>query len=490
VTLAHFYTRSSRQSYLLGWALLIGLVACALFALATGPSGSTRAHGVLLGLGIVSLWRYGLAAVHAGRAWLYRLIVFPRLRRAAAAAPQATHVYALVLSYRMPDELNAAVYRALIRDLRDYGRPATIAACISDRADAQQLRRLALGSNVRLLVIQQSTHGKRDAMEHGLDYLARLHPQPGAVVALIDGDSFVPRGTLRATLPLLLADPRVGAVTTDNVPAAQGLMVMREWYRLRMRARHALMCSLSLSRRLLVLTGRFSVFRAEIALARGFIANLGNDMVHHWRLGSISMLTGDDKSTWFWALREGWDMLYVPDVSVCCLEIQPQPGFIDSTVALNRRYYGNMARNNGRALALGPRHVGWFPWFVLLDQRIAPWTSLFGPVAVLTLVAGGAAGTLAIYVAWVLATRTVQSAVLAAFGRAFHPLFPLILYFNQLSGAFIKIFAFFHLDRQKWTRQRTGAGSSGSALSSDLLMYGSLAAFALGVALLSLHMGR
>jgi mannuronan synthase len=33
--------------------------------------------------------------------------------------------------------------------------------------------------------------------------------------------------------------------------------------------------------------------------------------------------------------------------------------------------------------------------------------------------------------------------------------YPFFLYFNQVFGAVIKTYVFFHLDRQKWTRQKT-----------------------------------
>lgn len=487
--LAKYSTRSPAASYAIGWAWFALLAIVAGWALIAAPS-SPVGRGLLFGLGFISLWRYSLAAIHAVRALLYRQVVFPELRRAAESAPQASHVYVVVLSFRMPPELNAAVYGALVRDLVAYGRPATVVACISDVGDLSVLEPLRAHASVHLVTVQQSTLGKRDAMEMGLHRIADLHPLPGAVVVLLDGDTFLPTGTLARTLPLLLGDSSVGAITTDNLPIVDGTVAMREWYRLRMRARHALMCSMALSGKLLVLTGRFSVFRSEIALAPGFIASVGRDVVRHWRFGSISMLTGDDKSTWFWTLREGWNMRYVPDVEVCCLESPPDPGFLKSTFGLSLRYYGNMARNNWRAAALGPRRIGWFPWFVLIDQRLSPWTSLTGPVIAVGACLTGAFDVPAVYLAWVMATRTLQTLFIGSLGNSFHPIFPLIQYYNQVTGSAIKIFAFFHLDRQKWTRQKTGVTNAVGAATSQALMTLSMAVFALAMLVLSVTVLR
>jgi glycosyltransferase Alg8 len=227
---------------------------------------------------------------------------------------------------------------------------------------------------------------------------------------------------------------------------------------------------MSLSQKVLVLTGRFSLFRAEIALSRGFIACLGHDAVHHWRPGRIRMLTGDDKSTWYWVLRGGSNMLYVPDVSVVCLERPPATGLTRSAIPLMARYYGNMARNNGRAIALGPRRLRWFFWWTLIDQRVSPWTSLVGPVSAVTLSVASGAGVLVAYLSWVLVSRSVQTLIIGWLSGRIHPYMPFILYFNQVVGSAMKILAFFHLDLQKWTRQGTGATIAIGQRSSSLLM--------------------
>ena len=49
----------------------------------------------------------------------------------------------------------------------------------------------------------------------------------------------------------------------------------------------------------------------------------------------------------------------------------------------------------------------------------------------------------------------MMSLVLVASGHRVGPLFPLLLYYNQVVGSLTKISVFFNLDRQSWTRQKT-----------------------------------
>jgi glycosyltransferase Alg8 len=476
--MSDYRPNSSAISYFAGWILLVSTLALFSTIVMTYGVPDLTADPSLITLGVIATWRYIWAAINLGRAITYQFAVFPCIRSALPAGANASHIYVVILSYHMGAETNAAVYGALIRDLKRHGRPATVVACISDAVDFEVLNAFRDLGKVRLIPLQQSNKGKRDAMERGLALLAQSNPPRGAVLVLMDGDTLVPEGTLDRTVPFLIANPELGALTTDNDPLVAGGAVSREWYRLRMRTRHELMSSLSLSQRVLVLTGRLSLFRAEIALSPEFIAAVGHDGAYHWRLGRIGMLTGDDKSTWFCVLRRGWKLMYVPDVVVYCLEKLPRQGFCDSTTALMFRYFGNMARNNTRALRLRPLRVGWFTWLVLLDQRISPWTSLWGPLSAVSLGLFYDKSLLAIYVCWVLLTRTAQCAIFGLFRLTFHPLFPFLQFYNQIAGAALKIAVFFNPDKQSWTRQLTGGIARRHHASSAILLWLSLALLA------------
>ncbi len=272
---------------------------------------------------------------------------------------------------------------------------------------------------------------------------------------MVDGDSCVPVDLVARTAPFF-TDPRVGALTTDEEVEITHGAWFRDWFRLRFTQRQIMMSSMGLSGRVLTLTGRMSVFRADLATRSEFVNLVQSDHIDHWRLGRVNFLTGDDKSTWYWLLKNGWRMPYLPDVASVSMESQPTPGFVDSAVTLMMRWFGNMLRINGRALALSPAKIGLFTWWSILDQRLAIWTTLAGPISVLIGAAVVSPMVLVAYVAWVMLTRYVVSAVLVMTrpSGGFPIRYPVLLYFGQIVGAAVKSYVLFRLDRQRWTRQQ------------------------------------
>ena len=463
--------RSSTAAAIAGW---MALAAVTLLLLALLPEAEvTSTTQALLTVGMIGLWRWGWAGTHYIRAMIYRRRVFPRLRAAAEHAPLPPALCVVVTSYRISPEMNAAVYGRLFDEALRTGMPCHVVACITDLADADVLNRvferrrphLAKGSALHLL--PQAGTGKRGALVDAINLIQGLSPPPHAHLLLMDGDTLIEPGQLENTCRFLSAFADVGAVTTDNRPLVQGSAPVREWYRLRMAQRDQNMCSMALSRRLLVLTGRFTLYRMAAVASPGFALAIGNDSITHWRLGVIRMVTGDDKSTWFALLKTRWRMLYLPDVAVGCAEELPAGGWFRATTGLMLRWYGNTARNNGRALALGPRRLGWFFWLCVLDQRISPWTSLAGPAVMLTAGLLHGAAFIILYILWVLLTRSAIT-LLNWFGTGrFHPIFPLLLYYNQVVGSLVKIFVLHHPDRQRWNRQGL-AGVAGSGLAARI----------------------
>ena len=236
---------------------------------------------------------------------------------------------------------------------------------------------------------------------------------------------------------------------------ADGGPLMRAWHRLRFAQRHLLMCSMALSGRLITLTGRMAVYPVRIATDPGFINIVQNDELDHWRLGRFRLLTGEDKSTAYWLLRRSLRMLYVPDVRVVTIEHPPALDLPRASTALMLRWFGNMLRASGRAIALGPRRLGPLLWWCLVDQRISMWTPLVGPIAALCLAVAVTPVFLYAYVLWVMLTRLLQTLALLTVRPTVDGLYPFLIYYNQLYGAFLKTFILFRLDRQRWTRQNT-----------------------------------
>src|SRR3546814_8204326 len=91
---------------------------------------------------------------------------------------------------------------------------------------------------------------------------------------------------------------------------------MSEWHKLRFAQRHLNMCSMALTRRVLTLTGRMSLFRVGIVTDPRFIDEVQNDALDHWRLGRFKLLTGDYKWSWFSLMRLGWDTWLVTDAAI------------------------------------------------------------------------------------------------------------------------------------------------------------------------------
>jgi glycosyltransferase Alg8 len=451
--------------------LLLGLYLLALAALAVhAPSAVWQpdARGFILVIGWVGIWRYGWGAVHLCRSLWYRGVVFPRWRRQVerieaagedvAAELLAAEVYIVVTAYRIPAETTITVFGAALAEAARYPGRVTVVASIVEMADQRLIkdlfRRLAPPASVGLILVRARGTGKRDGLALALRAIARRAPPPGSLVLLQDGDTVLPPDGLRRTLPFFRLLPSLAALTTDEdcvVPEAGP--VLQAWHKLRFTQRHLLMSSMALSRRLITLTGRLSAYRAEIATDPEFIRLVQHDSLDHWRHGRLRLLTGEDKSAAFWLLQRRCDVLYVPDVQVVTIEQPPARDFLRASTVLMLRWFGNMLRASGRCLALGPRRLGWFVWWCLLDQRVSMWTPLVGPIAAVLLALTVSPAFLYAWLLWVMTTRLVQSLLLLTVRPRISGLHPPLLYYTQLYGALVKIWVLFRLDRQRWTRQ-------------------------------------
>ena len=434
--------------------------------------------GVIGAFGVLAIWRYGWGLTHFFRAIFYRRFTFRRLRKQASEAFEAIasnppHAYLLVTSYKIDGDTSASVYRAAFRAAMASPGKATVVASVVELSDQRlvtNIYRLICGdsSKVALTVVRIKGTGKRDALAHGLRSIARAIPRDNDVVAVIDGDSIVPDDLVTRCAGFFAANPRVGALTTDEVSDVRGKAIFHLWYSLRFAQRNVLMASNGQSQRVLTLTGRMSMYRASVACDPGFIDQIESDYIEHWRLGRIKFLTGDDKSTWFWLLRHGYLMLYIPDIVVATVESPPSDNFVEAAAQLMTRWFGNMLRTNGRALALGPHKVGLFTWWAIFDQRISMWTSLAG--LAMTIIVGLLVSPTAFlaYIVWILCTRYVQTLMLLTSRKRVSILYVPLIYFNQIFGSIIKTYIFFRLNRQRWTRQSTTLARSGHALRAAL----------------------
>ena len=445
-----------------GWMLLIGALMG--LALLVPPQVFDAHHAqFLLLVGAVGLWRYSVGLTHYVRGLWFRYVIFPRHKRQAQIALQEqppSHVYLMVTSFRIDALTTAMVYQSVIREAIDCGYPATVVASIVELSDELLVKALwqqamPPDDRVQLTFVRIPGTGKRDGLANGFRAIARDLPDDRALVAVVDGDTVLEPGIMGLTVPYFSLFPQVGALTTNEYCDVLGSYWMSEWHKLRFAQRHINMCSMALSKRVLTLTGRMSLFRASVVTSAEFIDDVENDHLDHWRLGRFKFLTGDDKSSWFSLMRQGWDTYYVPDAAITTVEHPPDRNFFRAARQLMFRWYGNSLRQNSRATRLGLGRLGVFTYYVLLDQRISMWTSVLGLTAAVIASLKYSAVYLAIYLLWIGLTRNLVTLMLLASGHRIGPAFPLMLYFNQIVGSMVKIYVVFRLDRQSWTRQST-----------------------------------
>lgn len=413
-------------------------------------------------IGTLATWRYGWAALNWLRFLIFRHFTFPRWRAQADTLPTEglpSEAYLLITSFRIGTETTRRVYHSAIEEAIRYGKPVTLVASIVERADEILIKQIFQHyqppKHVRLIFTRIAGSGKRDALACGFRAIARQNPAEDALVAVVDGDSLLEPGLIARCAAFFPLMPNMAALTTDEDCEVEGNWLFTQWYRLRFAQRHIYMGSCSLSRRVLTLTGRMSMFRASAVTDPDFIERVELDWIDHWRFGRFKFLTGDDKSSWFHLLSQGHEMIYVPDVTVTTIETPPTPHFLQSSLMLMRRWVGNMLRTNQRALLLGPSVTGWFPWFAILDQRLSMWTSLISPTVALLATLFYTPAALLYYLLWMAMTRYLLTLSLLAGGRRISAFYPFLLYYNQLVGSLVKIFVLFRLDRQRWTRQHT-----------------------------------
>lgn len=457
-----------------GWLFYIAILGALAVSLPREFIVPGGAHFILL-IGGIGIWRYSMGIIHFVRGMYFLHVAFPRIRARAMkldddGAP--SHVYLMVTSFRIDAHTTAKVYESIIREAIECGWATTVVASIVELSDEMLMRalwrRLNPPERVKLRLVRIPGTGKRDGLAYGFRAISRDVPDDHAVVAVVDGDTVLNPGVVRGTAPYFRLMPNVGALTTNEFCEVHGSYLMSEWHKLRFAQRHLNMCSMALSRRVLTLTGRMSVFRASVVTRSEFIGDVEYDSLKHWRLGRFRFLTGDDKSSWFSMMRLGYDTFYVPDASIHTVEHPPDPSFIRSARQLMFRWYGNSLRQNSRATKLGPRRLGWFTWYVLWDQRVSMWTSILGLTAALVAAIKYSGVILVAYLLWIGLTRLVLSALLLATGHPVGPAYPVILYFNQIFGSLMKIYVFFRLDRQSWTRQKTSFSTDSASFQQRL----------------------
>ncbi|MBL4614367.1 MAG: glycosyltransferase [Magnetovibrio sp.] len=454
----------------------------------------TRTATIIIGgLGV---WRYSWWFTHAIRAQIYRRLVYPRLQRAANTVWQKgwrpRHLHFMMTTFREHRAVTELVVESICRQLREIDVPGTLwlgSGDIYDEQIIEQYLRLH-GDDLDLdfTIIRQNQPGKRLAIGLVLRAMNRGGIKDDDVIVFMDGDCILGPGCVRRCASLFITDPELQAVTTNEEVVCYGPRWVATWLTMRFAQRRVAMMSHALSKKVLTLTGRMSVFRARHLRNLDLIRLLEADHLDNWLWGTFRFLSGDDKSTWYYMLTQNAKMLYVPDAMAYTIEYIEGTG-LERMVQNFRRWSGNMLRNGTRALLLGPRKVGFFIWWCVLDQRIAMWTMLVSPLlAVMTSILYTPA-YLATYVFWILLSRMMLSLILFCYSPRVNMAYPVTLYFNQLINAGVKVYCLFRLSKQRWTNR----GDQSSGMDEDSLkemarnfMANYLTAFYVSVLLISI----
>lgn len=415
---------------------------------------------LLMALGGISLWRYAWWFTHFARGQWYAERVFPKLRTEADLiwnrGWRPPYIVFMVTTYKERRDITTRVFHSIARAAEEIGIPARIFVGTGDLDDERNIEAAMHAQHwhvsIDVTMLRQTQSGKRIAIGRNLRAMLRDGIGGDIPIVFMDGDSLLEPGCLARCLPFFKLNPRMHALTTNERAIVHGPRWMKKWIEMRFVQRNFAMLSNGLSNKVLTLTGRMSVFRARAILHLDFIRTVEADHLDHWLWNRFRFLSGDDKSTWYYLLSQGAEMGYVPDAMVTTIE-HIEHNAMQRMVQNFLRWSGNMLRNGQRAIALGPKRVGLFTWWCLVDQRISMWTTLIGPVTVIASTLFVSAGFLFFYIAWIALTRFALSiAFFRAMGRVDITL-PFMLYANQVINSALKVYLLFRLPRQRWSNR-------------------------------------
>jgi mannuronan synthase len=412
----------------------------------------------LIGLALLGTWRYSWWLIHVLRSLIYAKIIFPRNRQQAdllwSCGIKPKRLFFLMTTYKELPETTHKVLASIVSEVLALAIPAFLFIGIGDEEDAVIINDFfqtqALNEQLTIILVRQKLPGKRYAIGETLRVLVNHGLEKDEPVIFMDGDTYFMPGCLAKSLSFFSLFPNLQALTTNEQAIVHGAPSwMEKWLAMRFAQRHFTMQSYALSNKILTLTGRMSIFRGKHLLEKGFIDIIENDHLQHWLWGKFRFLSGDDKSTWYYLLKAKAHMTYIPDAMTTTIEYIQGNALFRMKENL-RRWSGNTLRNGARALALGPKRVGFFIWWCILDQRLAIWTMPAGLMIILLLAYTKASSLLLINLIWIAFSRLCLSCVLFYHYRRIDMSYPFLIYINQMLTSFIKIYIIFRLSQQRW----------------------------------------
>lgn len=415
-------------------------------------------RATLAGFGILGIWRYSWWMIHVIRSQIYAKIIFPKRRAKAnqlwASGWRPKRIIFMMTTFKELKSTTETVLQSILDECQKVNVPAKLFIGTGAETDEQVITNFFTNRKTSftldVIMVRQKKPGKRYAIGETLRAIHKHGLAEDDAVVFMDGDTYFTPNCLQLCLPFFALFPNMQALTTyEQAIVNNGPGWMQKWLDMRFAQRDLTMQSYSLSNKILTLTGRMSIFRGKHVLEPEFIDIIENDKLTHWLWGEFRFLSGDDKSTWYYLLKQRAEMFYIPDATTITIE-NIQGSAIDRMKENLRRWSGNTLRNGARAIALGPRTTGFFIWWCLLDQRLAVWTMLIGHTIICILALTKSAMILLVSVIWIAFSRLCTSLMLFLHARKIDMSFPLLVYINQLLSSIIKIYILFRLPQQRW----------------------------------------
>lgn len=412
----------------------------------------------IFGFGMIGIWRYSWWLNHVIRAFIYGRILFPRRRLNANqlwdAGWRPERLFFMMTTFRELETTTHIVLQSIIEECNQIAVPVQLFIGTGTEADEIMIENFFNKQKAlvafEVIMVRQKKPGKRYAIGETLRAIHRHGLTADDLIVFMDGDTYFQSGCLRLCLPFFKLFPKIQALTThEKSVVIHGPTWVKKWLDMRFSQRDFTMQSYSLSNKILTLTGRMSIFRGKHVCEPAFIHIIENDCLQHWLWGNYRFLSGDDKSTWYYLLKHRADMIYIPDATTITIE------YIDGNALARmkenlRRWSGNTLRNGARAIALGPRTVGYYIWWCLIDQRCAVWTMIIGHMTILILTVSKSYTILFISLLWIAFSRLCLACMLFIHARRIDMSFPFLIYINQLLSTLIKIYILFRLPQQRW----------------------------------------
>lgn len=415
-------------------------------------------QALIAGFGLLGIWRYCWWLNHVVRSLIYGKLVFPRRRLLAnqlwASGWRPKRLIFMMTTFKELPETTKKVLQSILDECAEVNVPVKLFVGIGADIDEEVISAFFAERETvfpfDVIMVRQKKPGKRYAIGETLRAILRHGLDQDDPVIFMDGDTYFEPGCLRLCLPFFQLFPRMQALTTYELAMVKnGPNWLKKWLDMRFAQRDLTMQSYSLSDKILTLTGRMSIFRGKHLIEPGFLDIVENDKLTHWLWGEYRFLSGDDKSTWYYLLKHGADMFYIPDALTITIEYIHGSAF-DRMRENLRRWSGNTLRNGARAIALGPRTTGYFIWWCLIDQRLAVWTMLIGHMITFVLTFTKTIAFLFMSFIWIALSRLCTSVMLFIHARRIDMSFPFLIYTNQLLSTIIKIYILFRLPQQRW----------------------------------------